>query len=424
MRLETKRPKKNSVYTCFLLLGIIVYTIESVTIARGIIPMLLTLSVFMWLASLYYGYFDKKFTEEERKAMPDTRAQNKDTLFCLQMIEPCETNDFGIYGKTGNDIAIQEIKKGNYSQAKTILEKYLNRTPDQSAAWVNLGLTYVYEKQYQRAKGCFTKAADKGQKIPQIPQGIALCEFLLGNYEACLKVCKEYDELYPDGKLLKLQDCCLINIKVALSNDPVSKNVPQESEPKSCNKTFVIEPEGYYFENALEFAVYAKCFARDKKVYWLRGEDYITQYKKGYQLFEQGQYSNAIEIYKKSLLLNPIGIRARFEICEAYLKMNNLVEARNTLLEMKDFLVEDKSIARFYRRMGYIETETKNYTLAITCYSYSLHFEIHPSVTQELIYITSQGGELVVPTEQEKTLSSAGIPILKSQHIKNAALKE
>ncbi len=172
------------------------------------------------------------------------------------------------------------------------------------------------------------------------------------------------------------------------------------------------ESEGYFFENPIEFAIYGKLYAKDRTVYWLSGDNYWVEYKKGYQLFEQRQYSRAIEAYKKCLELNPIGLSARFEICEAYLQMGNLSAARNTLLEMKDFLIEEKNIARFYRRMGYIEIEKGNYKIATASYQYSQKFENHPSVVRELMYIKSKGGFGIALENPEKVLTSAGLPVL------------
>lgn len=181
--------------------------------------------------------------------------------------------------------------------------------------------------------------------------------------------------------------------------------IPKESPIKA-------EAEGFYFQSPIELAIYGKLYAKDKTVYWLSGDNYMVEYRRGYQLFEQGQYSKAIEAYKECLKLNPIGISARFEICEAYLKMGNLSAASNALLEMKDFLIEEKNIARFYRRIGYIEIEKRNYKVAAACYQYSQKFENHPSVAQELMYIKSIGGFNMITASPEKVISSAGLPLL------------
>ncbi len=167
---------------------------------------------------------------------------------------------------------------------------------------------------------------------------------------------------------------------------------PAKTEEKLNQITNNTEEERYYFENPIEFAVYCKLYANGRNIIWVSGDEYLKEYQKGYQLFEQGQFSKAIEVYKNCLKLNPIGVSARFEMCEAYLQLHKLSNAKNTLLKMKDYLVKEKSIAKFYRRMGFIEIENGNYKVAASCYQYSLKFENHPSVMQELMYIKSKGG--------------------------------
>lgn len=197
--------------------------------------------------------------------------------------------------------------------------------------------------------------------------------------------------------------------------DGFRKKKDDKSEVKQKAIETNTESEGYYFENPLELAIYGKLFAKDKTVRWLSGDNYVVEFQKGYQFFEQGLYGKSIEAYKKSLELNPIGLSARFEICEAYLAMGNFPAARNTLLEMKDFLIEEKCIARFYRRMGYIEIEEENYKVAAACYQYSRKFEAHPSVAQELMYIMSKAGKGVASNNPEKILSRANLPLLSTK---------
>lgn len=178
------------------------------------------------------------------------------------------------------------------------------------------------------------------------------------------------------------------------------------------------DSEGFYFENPLELAAYGKLFGNGKKVFWLSGDNYIKEYQKGYQLFEQGQFNKALEAYKNCLKLNPIGISARFEMCETYLRLRNLASAKQTLLDMKDFLIEEKAIAKFYRRFGFIAIEQGNYREAAACYQYSLKFENHPSVSQELMYIKSKGGFAATSGTPEKVLANAKIPVLSKPQAK------
>lgn len=87
---------------------------------------------------------------------------------------------------------------------------------------------------------------------------------------------------------------------------------------------------GFYFENVLELAIYGKLFGKEKTVNWLSGDAYLNQFQKGFQLVEQGKFVEAIKVLKASLSLNPIGISARFEMCECF-------------IQLKDFFLRKKS---------------------------------------------------------------------------------
>ncbi len=171
------------------------------------------------------------------------------------------------------------------------------------------------------------------------------------------------------------------------------------------------DPPGYYFQNAAEFATYCQLFANGREIVWLSGDNYAKEYIKGYDLFEQKRYKKAIDVFKNALVLNPIGISARFEICEAYMRLNDWEAAKKTLLDMKDFLVDDQSIAKFYRRFGFLSTELRDYEVASACFLYSGAFEKHPSIIQELAYIKSQGGTIVSPNDVQRTIKKASIPV-------------
>lgn len=175
---------------------------------------------------------------------------------------------------------------------------------------------------------------------------------------------------------------------------------------------------GYYFEDMNEFLIFVKNYANKDSstgnVSWLSGPNYAEECRKGYQLFEQGNFTKCIEAYKNALKLNPIGLTARFEIAEANMQLRNYAQARNTLFEMRNFLLDNPNIARFYRRLGYIEIEKKNYQAAAACYQYSRQFENHPSIPQELEYIKHFGGAGALAGNPETVLKSNGIPIITS----------
>lgn len=122
---------------------------------------------------------------------------------------------------------------------------------------------------------------------------------------------------------------------------------------------------------------------------------------------------------KASLVLNPIGISSRFEICECFIQLKDFSSAEEILYDMGRYLLEPKHIAKFYRRIGYIEIEKGNYLGATACYAYSINFECHPTVEQELQYISSKLGIELNNILNNPTifLEKYNIPILKKRSI-------
>ena len=159
--------------------------------------------------------------------------------------------------------------------------------------------------------------------------------------------------------------------------------------------------------------LYSSNYSGDKRVVWVSPDAYLEKVKEAYNLLEEGFFQKTIEVLNDSLRLNPVGVAARFEKCEAYLKMGDLEAAEKNLLDIQNFLYENALIARFYRRYGYIQTEKNKLKEAAACYNYSLRFQKDSSAIQELLYITSIGGKNVLNGDQVKTLNRAGIPIIK-----------
>ena len=175
----------------------------------------------------------------------------------------------------------------------------------------------------------------------------------------------------------------------------------------------VAQSEDYYFENPMEFAIYCKLHDTGKKIIWVSGDKYIELYKQGYQLFECGQYIKAINVFKECLKLNPIGISARFELVECYIRTKQLSFARKSLYDMKEYLYDDANKARFYRRVGYIAIDEDSYKEAYACYKYSLNYENNPLAAQEIEYIEEKAGKGVKNISIEATLAEFGIPLLQ-----------
>lgn len=198
----------------------------------------------------------------------------------------------------------------------------------------------------------------------------------------------------------------------SLAEDIVAGSKKTEAAEESDVKV------GFYFENILELAIYGRLFGAGKTVIWLKGDLYLSQYQKGYQLVEERKYHEAITVLNASLKVNPIGISSRFELCECYIRLNDFEKARKLLMDMSAYLLDAKHIAKFYRRIGYIEIERGNNLAAAACYVYSGNFEKHPSIEKELQYIEKKTGVSVKSDmDATKILEKYEIPILVERKI-------
>lgn len=216
-----------------------------------------------------------------------------------------------------------------------------------------------------------------------------------------------YASSLPSGKSYK-------TIYVNEHGVSAERKIPKgfTSIDKSSKASASEQSEEYYFADPMEFAIYCKLHGKDKKIIWVSADKYIELYKQGYQLFECGQYVKAINAFKESLKLNPIGISARFELVECYIRTKQLSFARKALYEMKEYLCDDANKARFYRRVGYIAIDEGSYKEAYACYKHSLNYENNPLATQEIEYIEENAGKSVKNISIESTLFEYEIPIL------------
>ena len=219
------------------------------------------------------------------------------------------------------------------------------------------------------------------------------------------------------------------NRNVRLSTNISGKTEKTEDKVEAiadANKTETKQLQAFHFENLVEMMLFAKLHP-DKNCTWISADEYLKEYRKGYSLVENKKFLEAVSVFDHCLELNPVGINARFEQVEALLGQYNmeksnrnatsevyLTMAKSKLLTMKDYLCTKREIARFYRRMGYIQTELKNYKVAVACYKHSLTFENIYTVEQEIKYIKMQGGSTILLGKPEKYIEQAGIPLLKA----------
>lgn len=213
-------------------------------------------------------------------------------------------------------------------------------------------------------------------------------------------------------------------------------------EDKLLNRAFPVLPEAlrimfydpmyilgdedheFSFANRKEYLIYCRRYRCSGKVIWNSSEKYLDAYNRAYDFFEDSDFEKAASGYLDCLRENPIGIEARFELTNSYIKQGKLGQAKMSLAVLKDLLFEPDDISKFYRTLGYIFCEEGEYRLSYACYKYSRKlggwYEIKDELNNEYIYIrykAKRAGERdydhysVMDCKEE--LELYGIPILK-----------
>lgn len=166
----------------------------------------------------------------------------------------------------------------------------------------------------------------------------------------------------------------------------------------------------FYFENRAEFVAFRTQFG-ENRVVWQKGDAYLERYRKGCRFMAEGRFRWAIQMLRGSLCLNPVGISARFALCECCLQLRELSTARRTLNEMSAWLTAPAEIARFYREMGRVERERGSELGAAACYVYSRKFEDDPAIRGELEHIRAKVG-----SGADQVLRDP-VPVLRARNI-------
>ena len=142
-------------------------------------------------------------------------------------------------------------------------------------------------------------------------------------------------------------------------------------------------------------------------------DEYLANYRKGYQLFEEGKYEEAIETYKKCIAVKPHDITVNFEIIEAYTALRDYDSTDEWLEKIKSYVVNNDDKAHWLRKKGFIEIEKLDFELAYAYYAYSLKFSQLGNAESEIQYIKSIAPQTkqFTPEEAESYLQERGLTL-------------
>lgn len=210
----------------------------------------------------------------------------------------------------------------------------------------------------------------------------------------CERIINEIDKTLELDKMAEADD-----YNEALINNMENHLKPQFNNIIDSYLNGYTNEEGnlaFQFSNTDEFIKYSQIISDTntphrndvKSVVWENGDKYFNMYQKAFDLFNQKMHRQAIHELERALILNPIGLDARFEIVTNYIVLDELQNAKKTLYNMKDLLVTNSNVARFYRAYGAAFTKEEKYNVAYACYFYSKQFELSEIATNEILYLS------------------------------------
>ncbi len=150
------------------------------------------------------------------------------------------------------------------------------------------------------------------------------------------------------------------------------------------------------------------------------GVDFLTlYYLYGSVLVELGCAEDARKALAKAKRWNPASAAAAFEYGETFKMVGDADNFFKATMEIYPYLFTKKSIARFYRNLGYYYTEKEDYYTSACCFMFSGGYENHPMIASELAYIEQVTGKRPDPNLEDLAgcFEEHGIPLSVNEEI-------
>ena len=185
------------------------------------------------------------------------------------------------------------------------------------------------------------------------------------------------------------QDIKGINKLIDEAHNLVFSKTPDLNEAKNKLNEFIKQSDGVYkedeftrycsFRSLLEFMLYTgknseKLKTENKKIIWVS-----LEYNRCYNLLayiynEEKNFEEALKMVDKAIYYNPMDDNSYFERAETFKLQQDWEKMREATLEIYDIIYDHKSLAHYFRNLGYYYIETKKLDIAWALYFLSLQF--------------------------------------------------
>ena len=98
---------------------------------------------------------------------------------------------------------------------------------------------------------------------------------------------------------------------------------------------------------------------------WSAGNEAGILTSKAYALCELKRHNEALDTLKLALEYNPVSTSIRFEMIENHFQLHQLEEVTLYLKELATLVIYPTEIARYYRRIGFLFTESAKYEVCL-----------------------------------------------------------
>jgi len=226
--------------------------------------------------------------------------------------------------KNDLDLALEKIKKKDFSEAIKLYEKILNQEPENFDANLNLGSIYAQTKNFSMASELWSKAIKINPNIPDVHNNLAMVEITLKNYDKAIEYAQNAITLNPKFFL------AFNNLGIAQK-----ERGDYEDAKSSFQKSISINPKGF-----------------------------LAYYNLGIINYELNDAVNSEKSYIESIKFNPKYISSYINLLNLYEKLNKIEKLEELLNQAKKIFPENDTLKLIEGKLNFkIKNYEKNSTL-------------------------------------------------------------
>lgn len=291
----------------------------------------------------------------------------------------------------------------DYNQYELAIE-YLNKAKEIDSKdfiiYHNLGIVYKHLKDYPKAIESFEKAINYNKRFLKSYLSLGSLYFYLNKFEEAYKYYEKAAKLNPELFEAKYNSavCLLKSGKISEAINILEESINSEQIPAKLRaKSAQIIAMHNLEKNDLDKALFY--LKKSLEIY----EDFDAYYKIGQIYYLTGEYSKALDNFKKAYILNQNNIDSVAHLAELYYRFGEFEES---LKYYKYLLEKSEKKSELFLTIGEIYYKTGDYQNAIEYYNKVLDSNTGLSPDIEKIVYVNLGNLYSAMNKYEEALKS------------------